>query len=124
MLKKLLKYELNNNYKFLLIFYCLSFTFALFTKFFMIFDNSNFLMIISKICLGVTISMCFNILINNTMRLWVDFKASFYGDRAYLIQTLPVKRETIFLSKIIFSILTMFFIMLFLTFEFSLNIFL
>ena len=108
MLKKLFKYEFSNNYKFLLIFYGLAFIFALFTRFFSIFDNSNFLIIISKICFGATISMCFNILINNLMRLWVDFKNSFYGDRAYLIQTLPIKRETIFLSKVLFSVFTLF----------------
>lgn len=64
--------------------------------------------IIGQICSGVTISMMFNILINNLMRLWVSFKHNLYGDESYLTHTLPVEKKTLYLSKIITSLFTLF----------------
>ena len=82
MLKKLIKYDLENIYKVLMIFYILSLLFAILTRIFLNIDDSFIMNIIGKICSGVTISMIFNILINNLMRLWSRFKNNFYGDES------------------------------------------
>ena len=52
--------------------------------------------------------MLFNILINNLMRLWVRFKSNFYGDESYLTHTLPIDKSTLYLSKALTSIISLF----------------
>ena len=107
MLKKLLKYDLENIFKVLIIFYGLSLFFALLTRIFFSIDNSFIMNLLGQITTGVTISMIFNILINNFMRLWVRFKNNFYADEAYLTHTLPIDKKTLYLSKVITSIITL-----------------
>lgn len=108
MLVKLLKHDLKKIYKFLIIFYCLSVFFAVLTRIFLNINGSFIINIIGKICSGATISMIFNILINNIMRLWIKFKNNLYDDQSYLTHTLPITKRTIYLSKIILSIITLF----------------
>ena len=108
MLKKLLKYDLQKTYKILIIFYSLSLFFAILTRIFLSIENSFILNIIGKVCGGVTISMIFNIIINNLMRLWVDFKNNLYKDESYLTHTLPIDKKTLYLSKTITAIITLF----------------
>ena len=108
MLRKLLKYDLRNAYKGLIIFYSLSLFFAVLSRIFLSIENSFIMDIIGKICSGTTISMIFNILINNLIRLWVRFKNNFYGDESYLTHTLPVEKKTLYLSKTLASIITLF----------------
>lgn len=107
MLKKLLKYDLKSMFKFLIVFYSLSIFFAILTRIFLNINNSFMMNIIGQICSGTTIVMVANILINNTIRLWVRFKNNFYGDESYLTHTLPVEKRTLYLSKIITSIITL-----------------
>ena len=107
MLKKLLKYDLENIFKVLIIFYGLSLFFALLTRIFFSIYNSFIMNLLGQITTGVTISMIFNILINNFMRLWVRFKNNFYADEAYLTHTLPIDKKTLYLSKVITSIITL-----------------
>jgi len=108
MLKKLLKYDLKDVYKVLSVFYALSLFFAILSRIFLNIENSFIMKIIGQICSGTTIAMIFNILINNLMRLWVRFKNNFYGDQSYLTHTLPVDKKTLYLSKTLTSIITMF----------------
>jgi len=108
MLKKLVKYDLEFVYKGLVIFYILSLFFAILTRIFFQIDNSFIINIIAKVCSGITISMMFNILINNLMRLWTRFKNNFYGDESYLTHTLPVSKKELYLSKAISSLVTLF----------------
>jgi len=108
MLKKLLKYDLLNVYKVLVVFYILSLFFGILTKVFSVFNDSFIIKIIGGICSGVTISMIFNILINNLMRVWVRFKNNFYGDESYLTHTLPVSKKTLYLSKILTAVISLF----------------
>ena len=108
MLKKLLKYDLKNILKFLIIFYSLSIFFGILSRIFLNIENSLIMNIIGKICSGTAIAMMFNILINNLMRLWVKFKQNLYGDESYLTHTLPIEKKTLYLSKIITSIITLF----------------
>jgi len=107
MLKKLLKYDLQNVYKVLIVFYGLSLFFAVLSRMFLNIENSFIMDIIGKICSGTTIAMIFNILVNNLMRLWVRFKHNFYGDESYLTHTLPTDRKTLYLSKTLASIITL-----------------
>ena len=60
MLKKLLKYDLKNIFKFLIIFYSLTLFFGVLTRIFLNIENSFIMNIIGQICSGVTISMFFN----------------------------------------------------------------
>ena len=108
MLKKLLKYDLQNINKVVVIFYGLSLFFAILTRIFFSINNSFIMEVIGKICSGVTISMIFNILINNLMRLWSRFRTNFYSDESYLTHTLPIDKKTLYLSKTLSSIITLF----------------
>ena len=49
-----------------------------------------------------------NVLINNLMRLWVRFNGNLYGDESYLTHTLPCNKKTLYLSKTLTSIITLF----------------
>ena len=108
MLRKLLKYDLKSIFKVLTIFYSLSIFFAILTRIFLSVDNSFIINIVGKVCSGTTIAMMFNIIINNLMRLWVRFTNNFYKDESYLTHTLPVDKKTLFLSKALASVITMF----------------
>ena len=108
MLSKLIKYELKYIFKFLIIFYSLAVFFGIMTRIFLNIENSAIFTFIGHFCSGVTISMIINILINNLMRLWVRFKSTFYGDESYLTHTLPVTKKTLYLSKILVSIISIF----------------
>ena len=108
MLKKLIKYDLENIFKFLIIFYSLALFFAILTRIFNNFDNSLILVIIHNILNGITISMIFNIIINNLMRLWIRFKNNFYGDESYLTHTLPVTKKTLYQAKALTAIISLF----------------
>ncbi len=108
MLRKLLKYDLQNIFKFLIIFYSLAVTFAVLTRIFLGIENSLIMTIIGEIFRGASISMMFSILINNLMRLWVRFRHNIYGDESYLTHTLPITKSQIYLSKILTAVITMF----------------
>jgi len=108
MLNKLLKYDLRFGNKVLIVFYILAFFFAILTRIFLSIENSFVLNIIGDVCSGVSISMIFNILINNVMRLWVRFKSNLYGDESYLTHTLPVEKKTLYFSKTLSSVITLF----------------
>lgn len=108
MLKKILKYDLQYIYKVLVVFYILSILFALFTRAFWLFTNSTIFNILGYVASGCTISFIFSILINNIMRAWARFVKNTYGDESYLTHTLPVSKQTLYLSKFLSSIITMF----------------
>lgn len=108
MLRKLLKYEMENIFKFLAIFYGLAIILGLLTRCFLGIENSFIMDIVGNVCSGATIVMIFNILINNIMRLWVRFKNNLYGDESYLTHTLPVKKANLYLAKIITAVVSLF----------------
>lgn len=108
MLRKLIKYDLKDIFKGLVIFYGLSVFFSILTRMFLSIDNSFVMNIIGKICGGIVISMIFNIIINNLIRMWVRFKNNLYGDESYLTHTLPIEKEKIYLSKIFVSVISLF----------------
>ena len=107
MLLKVLKYDLKFTYKNLIIFYTLSLFFALLGRICGLFDTSGIMLILSKINNGVAISMLVSVLINNLMRVWARLVLNFYKDESYLTHTLPVKKSTLYLSKVLCGLITM-----------------
>ncbi len=108
MLKKLLKYEIRNTLKFLMIFYSLSVIFAVITRIFFSFEDSSFIVyFFGQFCQGVTISMMCSALFNNIIRLWARFRQNFYGDESYITHTLPVKKGVLYAAKMISSVVTL-----------------
>lgn len=107
MLKKLLKYDLKWCYKPLVVFYVLALIFAVITRIIEQFDYSFIFLILDKIFSGAEIAMLINILINNFLRVWARFIKNIYKDESYLTHTLPVSKNTIYLSKILSAIITM-----------------
>ena len=108
MLNKLLKYEFRFLFKVIIVFYMLGLFFALLTRIFLSIDSSLMMVIIGKICSGVTISMIFNIIINNIMRMWHRFKSNLYGDESYLTHTLPIDKKILYNSKIVSVVISLF----------------
>lgn len=108
MLRKLLKYDTQNIFKVLIIFYILATVFATLTRVFFSFENSLILRILGEISQGAAISMMCSTLINNILRMWARFKNNFYGDEAYLTHTLPIEKRTHYLSKILTTVITLF----------------
>ena len=107
MLLKVLKYDLKFTYKNLIIFYSLSLFFALLGRICGLFDTSGIMLILLKINNGIAISMLVSILINNLMRVWARLVLNFYKDESYLTHTLPVKKSTLYLSKVLCGLITM-----------------
>ena len=106
MLKKLLKYDLQRIYKFLITFYFLSIFFSITTRIFLSIDNSTIMHIIGKISSGLTIVIFISTLVFNIMKLWSHFINNLYKDEAYLTHTIPVMKKQLYLSKLLTSIIT------------------
>lgn len=106
MLKKLLKYDLQRIYKFLITFYILSIFFSITTRIFLSIDNSTIMYIIGKISSGLTIVIFISTIVFNIMKLWSNFINNLYKDEAYLTHTIPVKKKHLYLSKLLTSIIT------------------
>ncbi len=51
-------------------------------------------------------SMVISALFNSVLRSWVRFIQNIYKDESYLTHTLPVEKNTIFLSKFLSAIIT------------------
>lgn len=108
MLGKLLKYDLKWMYKVLIIFYALSFIFAIISRICFSIENSTLFSILAQISSGFTIAMIANCLINGIIRSWVRFINNVYKDESYLTHTLPVNKKTIYLSKLLAAIISSF----------------
>lgn len=108
MLVKLLKYDLKWIYKLVIIFYILALVFSLMGRALASIENSLIFNLVSQICFGFAAGMMISSLINNLMRLWARFRRNIYKDEAYLTHTLPVKKSTIYLSKFLAAIITIF----------------
>ena len=108
MLSKLLKYDLKWVYKLVVIFYILAFIFSVIGRALGEIENSLVFNIVSQIAFGFAISMIVSSLINSLMRLWVRFVRNVYKDESYLTHTLPITKKTLYLSKFIVSIITLF----------------
>lgn len=108
MLGKLLKHDLKWIYKVIVVFYVLSFIFSIIGRLLSQIENSLIFDVITKIVFGIAISMVASALINCMMRLWARFILNVYKDESYLTHTLPVKKSSIFNSKVLACIVTIF----------------
>lgn len=106
MLKKLIKYDLIWSMKVIIIFLSIGMGFAILGRLFSLIPDSFIFDIVSKICNGVALSMLISGVINSIIRSWVRFILTFYKDESYLTHTLPIDKNTHFLSKAISSIVT------------------
>ncbi len=108
MLGKLLKYDLKWIYKVIVVFYILAFVFSIIGRGLSLIENSLVFTVIKEIAFGAAISMMISSLINCFMRLWVRFIRNIYKDEAYLTHTLPIEKKTIYLSKVLSVLITVF----------------
>lgn len=108
MLGKLMKYDLKWIYKAVVVFYCLAFIFSAIAFALGRIENSTLFSILSAVSNGFAFGMAISALINCIMRSWARFVHNIYKDEAYLTHTLPVSKGTIYLSKILSSIICTF----------------
>ena len=108
MLRKLIKYDLKWHNRVFIPLYLISLLFAVLTRcLYEIGKNSMVIHIISLVFAGITYALLANVLINSITRVVAKFVRNIYKDESYLTHTLPVERNTIFLSKILVSIIYM-----------------
>ena len=107
MLRKLIKYDLKWILKLILIYCSLGIFFAITGRLFGLIENSIFFDIVSKVCNGISIAMLINAVVNAVIRGWVRVIFNLYRDESYLTHTLPIKKNTQFLSKILSILITM-----------------
>ncbi len=106
MLGKLLKYDLKAIYKPLSIFYGIVVVSMLLSHFFDAIDTNSFTFFCREFFRGATIGFSLGAVINNAMNVWAYFRQNLYGDRGYLINTLPVSRNTLLASKFLTTLIT------------------
>ena len=106
MLKNLVKRDLIWINKSMIIFFIISFIISGITRGFSYFDDSfvgGILFFVLKAC---TTACMVAVVINSVIRIWTRFNLNIYRDESYLTHTLPVKRTTIYDSKIISSVIS------------------
>jgi len=82
--------------------------FAILGRLFGLIKDSMIFNIISLICNGTGLALMISGVINCIIRSWVRIIFNLYKDESYLTHTLPILRETHYLSKIISVIITLF----------------
>ena len=107
MIKKLLKYDLINTTRTLKYMYLVSLALAIVTRIINLFDHVFVMYIIGLIFAGCTYSAIANVLINTIVHVLKQFMGDFYGDRSYLVHTLPVTKNQLFASKYVCSLILM-----------------
>lgn len=108
MLGKLLKYDLKWVYKVVVVLYILAIIFSCIGRGLSYIENSVIFSVVTKVAYGIGISLGISSLINCMMRLWARFIKSLYKDESYLTHTLPIEKKTIYASKVISAIITIF----------------
>lgn len=98
--------------KFLSIFFGLAVFFSALSRGISSIGDSFVITFFAAFTQGAAISMMFSILINCFMRIWAEFRTSFYSDQSYLTHTLPVEKKTLYLSKVINAAIYLFISML------------
>ncbi len=106
MLNKLLKYNLKTIFRPLSVFYLIVVTCALLTRVFVRPENFNLIYFLHDFFQGATFGFLIGAIINASMNIWANFKNDFYGDPSYLMHTLPVKRSTLYWSRILTILVT------------------
>lgn len=103
MLGKLFKYDLKWIGKVVVVFYALGMFFALLAL--LLGKSDTYLIkIIGRTCAGISMCMVFSAFFNSILRSWARFIQNIYKDEAYLTHTLPVKKNKIYLSKVVTAV--------------------
>ena len=106
MLGKLIKYDFKWIFKVVLIYIVLGLSCAALGRVFSLIENSVIFGIISAILKSVSGCLLVSSLINGILRGWARLVSNQYKDESYLVNTLPIDRKTLLLSKIISTIIT------------------
>ena len=105
MLGKLLKYDLKKLGKELLIGYIVLFIAAIVTRIFFQLINVSMIFIVPyNMMNGITIILIVGIILFTMFAAIKNHYKSFYKDEAYLVNTLPVRKSNILLSKILSTV--------------------
>lgn len=108
MLKKLLKYNLKNQFKFFGILYGLIIFNAVAARLLSCIEGAPAIIIFLKdFCAGAMWAMIVNAFVNNILRVWHEARRSMYGDESYLMHTLPVKTSTLYWSKVLGALIVL-----------------
>ncbi len=109
MLRKLLKYDLRIMYKYLFVFYLIILGCAIISRILSELNtNIFFIKFIYEFFKGAMGGFIIGAVINNGMHTWEYLRQDFYGDRSYLMHTLPLSPATLFLSKFLCVLITIF----------------
>lgn len=81
-------------------------------------DAPIFIQILHSISYNAVIVMLVALILNAIVRTWIRFKSSIYGDESYLTHTLPVSRQTLWLSKLASLIIVVFSVIISITISF------
>lgn len=108
MLAKLLRHDLKTIYKPLIIFYSITLLCAILAYIFQRVQHNNLTFFLGEFFKGATGGFLIGAVINNSMNIWQYFRSQFYGDRSYLMHTLPVTRATLLLSQTYTILITIF----------------
>ena len=106
MLRKLIKYDLLWMNRTLVIFYAITFIFALLMRLGENLTDSVIGSLLRHILPGFVIGAMISSLINAAIRIWVRFRQNCYKDEAYLTHTLPITRAQLYDSKVISSLIS------------------
>lgn len=105
MIAKLIKYDLIKTSRTLKYLYAITLGIAVLTRIINLFNYIFAFYIVGLILAGCTYSMIANALINTIIHVLRNFMSDFYGDRSYLIHTLPVSKNQLFTAKYLTSLI-------------------
>ena len=108
MLKKIMKFDLEYMFKTLGIFYIVTILLALLTRGLLAVDDIRIFAVIRTICVIATVILAIAIALITVLRMWMRFRDNLYKDESYLTHTLPVKKSTLYTSKMLTSIISVF----------------
>ena len=106
MLRKLIKYDLLWMNRTLIIFYIITFVFAILMRLGENLTDSVIGSLLRHILPGFVIGAMINVIINAAIRIWVRFRQNCYKDEAYLTHTLPITRAQLYDSKVIAALIS------------------
>ena len=106
MLKKIMKYDLEYMFKTLGVFYLITIFLAALTRGLSAVDNMAIFTVMKTICMIATVILAIAIALITVLRMWMRFRDNLYKDESYLTHTLPVKKSTLYTSKMLTSIIS------------------
>ena len=100
-----MKYDLKKMLKLLIWLYPFALVLAGITRLLSIWNDIQAIKIVGMVFAGFTYAVVANIIVNTFVHILLRFSNSFYKDESYLTHTLPVKKNTLLLSKYLSSLI-------------------